>query len=518
MTTDSGSSLPQLPRFLSTTAHHKHHDVFDETHKPLFPLSYDSDVPGLVLAILGLLVAAGGGIGGGGILVPIYILVLNFSPKHAIPLSNVTVLGGSIANNLLNARKRHPEADRPLIDWDLVLVMEPLTIAGALIGAILNKVLPEQLLATLLVLLLSATGYTTLSKAKKLYKKETLQMLRSPNNGELESELTRIHRDIEDNMVVPPTNVKRGIYSEEEKESDNNKNKNNNASADSSSADSASQSPESDSPDSDDDMYYAGNEKTSLLSPNEKAENKILEDKRLVAILEEEKEVQMSKIIILVVMFSLVLIINILKGGGGFASPLGIKCGSKSFWIANIIILAWIIAVSNHCRELLLKKFRNKKECRYRYIEGDIVWDESATVRYPIVCCMAGFFAGMFGVGGGIVKGPLMLAMGVHPKVASACSACMIFFTSFTATTSFVVFGLLVTDYAVICMIIGFVSTYVGQIGLNVLMKKNSRNSYIAFSIGGVVLLSAFLMGVEAVLSIAESKNHHVGGLCGVSD
>ena len=89
---------------------------------------------------------------------------------------------------------------------------------------------------------------------------------------------------------------------------------------------------------------------------------------------------------------------------------------------------------------------------------------------------------------------------------------------SFTATTSFVVFGLLVTDYAVICMIIGFVSTYVGQIGLNVLMKKNSRNSYIAFSIGGVVLLSAFLMGVEAVLSIAESKNHHVGGLCGVSD
>ena len=361
MTTDSGSSLPQLPRFLSTAAHHKHHDVFDETHKPLFPLSYDSDVPGLVLAILGLLVAAGGGIGGGGILVPIYILVLNFSPKHAIPLSNVTVLGGSIANNLLNARKRHPEADRPLIDWDLVLVMEPLTIAGALIGAILNKVLPEQLLATLLVLLLSATGYTTLSKAKKLYKKETLQMLRSPNNGELESELTRIHRDIEDNMVVPPTNVKRGIYSEEEKESDNNKNKNNNASADSSSADSASQSPESDSPDSDDDMYYAGNEKTSLLSPNEKAENKILEDKRLVAILEEEKEVQMSKIIILVVMFSLVLIINILKGGGGFASPLGIKCGSKSFWIANIIILAWIIAVSNHCRELLLKKFRNKK-------------------------------------------------------------------------------------------------------------------------------------------------------------
>ena len=59
-------------------------------------------------------------------LVPIYILIFGFSPKHAIPLSNITVFGGAIANTLLNSRKRHPLADRPLVDWDLILVMEPL--------------------------------------------------------------------------------------------------------------------------------------------------------------------------------------------------------------------------------------------------------------------------------------------------------------------------------------------------------------------------------------------------------
>ena len=74
-----------------------------------------------------LYIQAGGGIGGGGILVPIYCLVMGFSPKHAIPLSNITVFGGSVANTLLNARKRHPLADRPLVDWDLILVMEPLS-------------------------------------------------------------------------------------------------------------------------------------------------------------------------------------------------------------------------------------------------------------------------------------------------------------------------------------------------------------------------------------------------------
>jgi uncharacterized membrane protein YfcA len=122
----------------------------------------------------------------------------------------------------------------------------------------------------------------------------------------------------------------------------------------------------------------------------------------------------------------------------------------------------------------------------------------------------------MFGVGGGIVKGPLMLAMGVHPKVASASSACMILFTSFTATTSFVVFGLLIPDYAGICVVIGFCATFVGQVLLNYLMAKYQRNSYIAFSIGGVVLLSAFLMTIQSLVSIAEGGEGESGGVCGL--
>ena len=113
------------------------------------------------------------------------------------------------------------------------------------------------------------------------------------------------------------------------------------------------------------------------------------------------------------------------------------------------------------------------------------------------------------------MKGPLMLAMGVHPKVSSASSACMILFTSFTATSSFVVFGLLIHDYAVVCLCVGFTATYCGQIVLYYLMSKYERNSYIAFSIGGVVLLSALLMTVQSLVSMAEGGGKHPGGICG---
>ena len=111
-----------------------------------------------------------------------------------------------------------------------------------------------------------------------------------------------------------------------------------------------------------------------------------------------------------------------------------------------------------------------------------------------------------------------MLAMGVHPAVSSASSACMILFTSFTATTSFIVFGLLVPDYAIVCFVIGLMATFVGQIGLSILMKRAQRNSYIALSIGAVVLLSAFLMTIQSLLSMAAGERHHSGGICGKGD
>ena len=63
-----------------------------------------------------------------------------FSTNIAVALSNITIVGGSIANFAINVGKRHHFMDRPLIDWDLIVVMEPATILGALAGGYLNRV------------------------------------------------------------------------------------------------------------------------------------------------------------------------------------------------------------------------------------------------------------------------------------------------------------------------------------------------------------------------------------------
>jgi hypothetical protein len=78
--------------------------------------SFDSLV-GVVLIAAALVLASAGGIGGGGILVPLFILVLRWTPRYAIPLSNVTILAGGLCNTWVNLMKRHPnpKANRPMI-------------------------------------------------------------------------------------------------------------------------------------------------------------------------------------------------------------------------------------------------------------------------------------------------------------------------------------------------------------------------------------------------------------------
>jgi len=420
-------------------------------HKVLFPMA-PSDWIGILCAVFGLMIAAGGGIGGGGMLVPIYVLVMGFEPKFAIPLSNFTVLGGAITNVSMNAMKRHPEADRPLVDWDLLILMEPLTLAGALVGGFVNKLAPELLITVLLVILLALTSDRTLKKGIKLYKKESAA--RSAQLAELAA-----------------------VASEEESEGE----------------------------------ALLGDEEEAKKTPAEVTPE-------LMAIIDEERQTAPGwKVGVLLGMFALIVSINLAKGGGAFPSPLGIECGSSSFWFATFLMFAALVAIALSVRDYLVKRTADKDRLGYRYVEGDFHWDATATLKYPSICFFAGMCAGLFGIGGGIVNGPLFLELGTLPGVTSATTACMILLTSTTAATTFLVFGLVQLDYATRLFWVGVAATAVGQLGMSYLIKKSGRQSYVAFSIGAVVSLSCVLMGIHGLFSLAysaEDEGHHKAGIC----
>ena len=501
-------------------------------HKDLFPMDA-ADFWGTVLIGLGSMIAASGGIGGGGMLVPLLILIFEFSPKYAIPLSNFTIVGSSITNIVLNLVKRHPDVDRPLVDWDLILVMEPLTMVGAIVGAFMSKTLPDWLLSISLVILLAVTTEATLKKGIQQWNKESALfaeeekgLVEQAHNKDIEmSETSGLLEEGEGEeegkgpKAAPPAKrfeqlprlaekEKAGLEEEKKKKREEEKEKElkmtrlqravNDLER---GANTAMNRGEEGEGDSDVDKTDAEIESSIRKTISDAGE--------LESLLAQEARTPLDKMAIMTSMVVAVIVLNLLKGGkeGVFDSPLGIECGSMAYWGVQLAVVVLVLIVSVWARNVLLAKWRLKKRLKYEYAPGDVEWNERNTVVYPAMCFFAGLFAGMFGVGGGIVKGPLMLQMGVNPLVASATVAVMIMFTSVAATAMFIAFGTLKWDYAIFLFLIGLSTTAIGQFGVSYLVKLYRRISLVSLSIGLVVAISTLLMALQSILTLTSSED-----------
>mmetsp|Transcript_56558 Transcript_56558/g.134745 ORF Transcript_56558/g.134745 Transcript_56558/m.134745 type:complete len:170 (+) Transcript_56558:1247-1756(+) len=148
---------------------------------------------------------------------------------------------------------------------------------------------------------------------------------------------------------------------------------------------------------------------------------------------------------------------------------------------------------------MLLAENEAKEQSGHKFEDGEIEWNSKRTVLYPAVCTIAGVMAGLFGVGGGIVKGPLMLEMGVAPNVAAATAATMILFTTTATCVSFAVFGILEPHYGAALFLLGLLSTAVGQVIIDKWMSRAGRQSPPVLSIGAVMLLSVVFIVLESI-------------------
>jgi len=289
---------------------------------------------------LALSLGASSGTGGGGIIVPIYIIVLSLPIQVAIPIGAVTVLGGSIASTSFNWTRRHPLADRVLIDWDLILVMEPLTLAGAVIGTLFHRILSEKFLVVLLVLLLSVTAHTTLSKASRMYMAE-IRYIRHLRAAQSEPPSTA-------SPTFPKINTL-GTF------------------------DPAVTEPQ--------EVKNAGSSRQSsshnIIDGVEKEEILILNPDFVTLrseLMEQEKFTPRSKIIAVCLVMAVITFLNVMVGGGSYNSPWDIICGSVAFWVVHVIMIAFLIASAWAAQTYVVARHEIKELVRFDYVHGDIKW------------------------------------------------------------------------------------------------------------------------------------------------
>ncbi|XVE76061.1 hypothetical protein DITRI_Ditri12bG0142500 [Diplodiscus trichospermus] len=134
-----------------------------------------------VIGFLGSACGTVGGVGGGGIFVPMLTLIVGFDTKSAAAISKCMIMGASASSVWYNLRVPHPTKEVPIIDYDLALLFQPMLMLGITVGVALSVVFPYWLITVLIIILFLGTSSRSFYKAIEMWKEETI----------LKKELTR---------------------------------------------------------------------------------------------------------------------------------------------------------------------------------------------------------------------------------------------------------------------------------------------------------------------------------------
>ena len=413
-----------------------------------------------------------------GIYVPLGILLLQFSPKQASGLSQASIFGASLGGLILNAQNQHPNTNirceagepqpegkralqkcnssaqdehytssnkfytRPLINYDMALFLSPLEMSGAVLGILVQKIIPNWLYLLIAGLVLSFTSYKTYRKYFDVRSKEKKQ--------ELDAEDANSHEVIQSTIVVGS-----GVYSDE-----GNVETTNDDRAD----------------------YTAAPEGLALARDTDdsaKLRKKYLE--------EDMRQYPKEKIAALVVLWIGLLILTLLKGGKGVESLVGITCESPIYGVLIALQFCWLFGFAIFYGLKLVKLQAQRVAVEYPYLPDDPIWDVAALRFYGCFTFVAGIVAGFIGIGGGMVLGPLMLIMGIHPRVSTATTATMIVLTSSSVAIIFITSGLVHWSYALFYFLICFIGALVGKTLIDGYIKRTGRASLLIFILATII-------------------------------
>ncbi|KAM0973673.1 hypothetical protein ACFX2C_016965 [Malus domestica] len=131
-------------------------------------------VVGSIVGFCGAAFGSVGGVGGGGIFVPMLSLIIGFDPKSATAISKCMIMGAAASTVYYNLKLKHPTIDMPIIDYDLAVLIQPMLMLGISIGVAFNVIFADWMVTVLLIVLFICTSTKAFFKGVETWKKETI--------------------------------------------------------------------------------------------------------------------------------------------------------------------------------------------------------------------------------------------------------------------------------------------------------------------------------------------------------
>jgi len=364
-----------------------------------------------ILVVITAMLSAAAGMGGGGVYVPLLLLLLGFSTREAVPLSQCMIVGGAVVNVMMFCGDRHPMyPHRPRIDYDVIMMMNPGLAAGVSIGVICHLISPHWLIVTTLLVTLAITLEKSAIKGVAAWHKESAALAASAaannvssNGGEGNKESIQIK------LADFPAFT----------------------------------------------QFAMGNPTPMLLIGG---------------------------------CWSTLFMLNLTK------AP---QC-STMFWlqIMGMMMLCCVFTAAGASVVMARQSAAGEDA------EGLLQWTPTTLFMYPLFAVVAGFLGGFLGIGGGIIMGPLLLELGMIAEANQATTAMFVFLSSSLATVQFVILGKTMPQFVVWFTTWVVLATFIGQTGIDYMLRKYKRSSLIILSIAGIIACSLVMMSFIGITEV----------------
>ena len=218
-------------------------------------------------------------------------------------------------------------------------------------------------------------------------------------------------------------------------------------------------------------------------------------------------------------LLALLIVLNLFRGGKTTASIIGIERCSGGDWgiILAFILVCSLMTVGS------LKIINREQGLKHKYNKGlapsDLHFKGKVLLKLLLVSFFGGIVTGALGLGGGTVFNPVLISMGVPPKVSSATGKYMIMFSKASACIVYLIYGQLDMIQG---LWLGAWKVIGGTILLhfiNKLVTKLSRESIFVFMLVMILMLSGIAVpvfgGIDIHKQLANGKSlWHAESLC----
>jgi len=339
-------------------------------HKGLWPVTLRE-----IICYILLLVIAGPahGLGAGSIMTPILIVGFNYDANKATMIMYSLILGGSIGAFLNAVNRKNPKSGKPVIEYDMGMIVMPVLLGGLSVGVVLKIAAPSVTVFFGLIILEVVTVKRFITQIKEANAgKPSQQPLIDPNQ-KIEEEEIEMTQELEEKM-----------------------------------------------------------KKTKNWQLQQEIVNYYKKELERIKI-EDMKQFPWNKIKMNLALLLWIMVMNVLRGSSSLPSLLGVPYCGTGYWFLFFLSLVgcyafYRIGLVEVERRMEIKKIHGETS------EVDFLLNPGVLPQLFRVAGIAGILAGFLGIGGGVIMGPSLLAFGCPPGTLSATLAFFVVQSSFIAS------------------------------------------------------------------------------------